>query len=258
MPEATTFAAAFVIGLLGSSHCLAMCGGIVGALSLALPAAQRRGWPLFAYTLAYNGGRIASYVLAGALVGALGYSLTLGGQAQAVNTGLRLVAAVFLVLMGFYLAAWWPVLTHLERWGAGLWRAIRPWNQRLMPLDRPWKALAAGALWGWLPCGLTYSALGWSLAAGNPADGATLMLGFGLGTLPAMLALGTLAERLRDFTRRPATRQVAALLLIGLGLWTGAQALAPEHQHGAARAHATEHQHPQAPAPAQGKHEHHH
>lgn len=239
MPETTHFAAAFLVGLLGSTHCLAMCGGIVGALSLALPERQRHGFSLFLYTFAYNLGRIASYSLAGALVGLLGMSLSLNGAAEQINLALRATAALFLILMGLYLSGWWPVLTHLERWGAGLWRRLSPLSKRLLPLDSVAKALAAGAVWGWLPCGLTYSALGWSLTAGSPGEGALLMAGFGLGTLPAMLALGTLAERLRRLTRLPATRIIAGLLLIGLGLWTALALFSPTHQHATPTSHAS-------------------
>lgn len=270
MPETTSFAAAIIVGFLGSSHCLAMCGGIVGALSMALPQHARSGLRLFGYTLAYNLGRITSYMLAGALIGALSQSLTLTGQIQAVAIGLRLVAAIFLVLMGLYLSGWWPVLTVLEKHGAKLWRHISPYSKRLLPLDTPLKAFSAGALWGWLPCGLTYSALGFSLSAGSASGGAWLMLGFGLGTLPAMLALGTFAERLRHFSQQRSTRLIAAGLLLALGLWTGAQALRPHGHHGAHPPSATSHEHshasmhenghhsPEKLVPDETGHEHHH
>ncbi|MBI2380989.1 MAG: sulfite exporter TauE/SafE family protein [Gammaproteobacteria bacterium] len=242
MDSVSTFSAAFLVGLLGSSHCVAMCGGIVGMLSLSLPEPARHGLRLWGHVLNYNLGRILSYALAGALVASIGRGFALGADSEAVNKGIRLVSAAFLVLMGLYVSRWWPVLTRVETLGAGLWRRISPLSKRLLPLDRGYKSLAAGLLWGWLPCGLTYSALAWTVSAGSAVQGAWLMLGFGLGTLPAMLLTGAGAQRMQTLTRKPWLRQLAGLVLIFFGLWTGAQVFA-SHRHSAATEPSHEHHH---------------
>jgi len=81
------------------------------------------------------------------------------------------------------------------------------------------QAMALGAVWGWLPCGLVYSMLAWSLAMADPLRGALLMGAFGLGTLPALLATGLAARQLAGLIRHPATRSIAALTIIAFALW---------------------------------------
>ncbi|WP_355659734.1 sulfite exporter TauE/SafE family protein [Halomonas salifodinae] len=209
--------AAFVFGLLGGAHCIGMCGGIMSALTFAVPPSMRSPARLTGLLLGYNLGRIASYMLAGALVASLG---TLIGTA---HDGLRLalqgLAAVMLILMALYIADWWKGLLRVEALGRRLWRYLEPLGRRLMPVVSLPQATALGAVWGWLPCGLVYSMLAWSLAMGEPLQGALLMLAFGLGTLPALLATGLAARSLGNLIRHPATRGLAALSIIAFALW---------------------------------------
>ncbi|HUM92742.1 MAG TPA: sulfite exporter TauE/SafE family protein, partial [Candidatus Competibacter sp.] len=194
MESSLGFLAAFLIGLTGGVHCVGMCGGIVGALTLGLPLARER--PLLArlpFLLAYNTGRIASYVAAGALAGGVGAWAANLVSVHRAQLGLQVVAGLFMILLGLYLAGWWPVLGHLERAGGVLWRRIEPLGRRLLPVRTLPQALGIGLVWGWLPCGLVYSALVWAIGAGGAGKGALLLLGFGLGTLPALLAMGTAA-----------------------------------------------------------------
>lgn len=219
MDSAFSFVAAFTIGFMGSLHCIGMCGGISSALTTALRPGASTLTRQLGYPLLYSSGRIASYALAGALAGLLGHQFRdlLGGHGP---SALRIFAGVMMVLLGFYLSGWWQVLNQLERLGAKLWKQLAPWTRHLIPVDHPGKALALGMLWGWLPCGLVYSALAWSVGADSPLQGALLMLYFGLGTLPAMLGVGLFSHALNDWARSKSTRTFAALLLIGFGLWT--------------------------------------
>jgi sulfite exporter TauE/SafE len=220
MPTEITLLSAFLVGLLGSTHCLGMCGGIVSALTLGLREDIRRSpWSLAPYLLAYNAGRIASYALAGALAGAV--SAQIFGLAPPAQTRwiVKLVTGGFMIALGLYLAGWWPGLQRLEQWGGMLWRRVEPLGRRLLPVNHPLKALAFGRVWGWLPCGMVYAALAWALASGSAAHGAALMLAFGLGTLPMLLAAGAAAEWLKDFVRRPGVRRAAGLMVLGFGLY---------------------------------------
>lgn len=226
LAQSTGFGAAFLVGLLGGVHCVGMCGGIVGALSLGLDprrqASPLRSLPLL---LAYNFGRIASYSMAGALAGSLGwYAAHLAGVRQAQMV-LAIVAALFMIALGLYLAGWWRGLARIERGGAVLWRRIEPLGRSLMPVRTAGQALRLGMVWGWLPCGLVYSVLIWALASGGAAHGALLMFAFGLGTLPNLLALGAFAARLAAFTRKPWVRTVAGLAVAGFGLLSLARVL---------------------------------
>jgi len=220
MAEPGTLLAAAAVGILGGVHCLGMCGGIVGAISIG--HAERRG-PGFDLLLAYNLGRMGSYIIAGALAGWLGATL-LGGlpAGQAVLQG---IAALFLFLLGMYIGGWWPVLARLERAGGVLWRRIEPFGRRFLPVRHAGQALVVGGLWGWLPCGLVYSVLAWSLSAGGAAEGAMLMAAFALGTLPNLLLMGVFAARLAGFIRQPWVRQAAGAVIAVYGIWLLAELL---------------------------------
>src|SRR5690606_27381270 len=205
---------AFILGLLGGGHCLGMCGGLMGALTLAIPPEQRgRRLRLL---LGYNLGRILSYAAAGLLLGLGGWALANSPAA----TALRVVAALLLVAMGLYLAGWWSGLTRIEALGKGLWRFIQPLTRRFMPVHGLPQALTLGALWGWLPCGLVYSTLLWAASQGDALDSALLMFAFGLGTWPVLLATGLAAERITTLLRKRGVRIAGGLLVILFGLWT--------------------------------------
>ncbi|WP_122438334.1 sulfite exporter TauE/SafE family protein [Pseudomonas viridiflava] len=212
---------ALMLGLLGGGHCLGMCGGLMGALTLAIPREQRaRRMQLL---MAYNLGRIISYAIAGFLSGLVGWAVANSPGA----TTLRVVAALLLIAMGLYLAGWWSGLTRIERLGRGLWRYLQPFATRLLPISSIPRALLLGALWGWLPCGLVYSTLLWAASQGNAIDSALLMLAFGLGTWPVLLATGLAAERTTALLRRRSVRTAGGVLVILFGLWT----LPGPHQH---------------------------
>jgi sulfite exporter TauE/SafE len=213
-------AAAFLVGLLGGVHCVGMCGGIVGTLTMGLPRAVRADAArLFPYQLAYNLGRVAGYGVAGALMGALGTFALALVPVQSAQRGLYALAALFMILLGLYLGGWWPVLARLERLGARLWRRIEPLGRRLLPIRSPVQALALGFVWAWIPCGLVYSVLVWCVSAGSAGAGALLMLAFGLGTLPTLLGMGLLAGAAARFADQAWMRQVAGALVLAFGLY---------------------------------------
>ena len=212
---------ALILGLLGGGHCLGMCGGLMGALTLAIPPEQRgRRLQLL---LAYNLGRVLSYASAGLLLGLAGWALA----GSPLATAMRVVAALLLISMGLYLAGWWSGLTRIESLGRGLWRHIQPVATRLLPVSSVPRALLLGALWGWLPCGLVYSTLLWAASQGSAVNSALLMLAFGVGTWPVLLATGLAAERSNALLRRRGVRVAGGLLVILFGLWT----LPGPHQH---------------------------
>jgi len=218
---------AALLGLFGGLHCIGMCGGISASLTAALP--QTRG--LRGRVLAqcgYNFGRIASYAAAGALAGGFGLSL-LALIGPGGTSLLRVFAGLVLVAAGLYLSGWWMGMARVEQIGARAWRHIAPFARRLGPLDRPWKLVALGAIWGWLPCGLVYAALAGAVAAGGAFEGARWMVCFGFGTLPVMLAGGVLSNTLLGNVNRGRVRWAAGALVIGFGVWTIAAATLMGH-----------------------------
>lgn len=221
---------AFATGLLGSTHCVGMCGGISAALSFALPPEARQGWRLLAFQLAYNSGRILTYTLLGVAVGALAHGV-LGGWAQ--SPWPRVAAGLFMIALGLYLAGWWLGLQKLERVGGSLWKVLEPLRKVVFPVNRFWKALVAGGLWGFLPCGLVYSALALALARADAVLSGGVMLAFGLGTLPVLLLTGAFAGKVRSLMQNAGTRRLAGVLVILFGVWTAGQPLFMKHSgHG--------------------------
>ncbi len=211
MPE-NSFIALFLVGLLGGTHCIGMCGGIVGALSLG--SGHRPS-----LHLAYNAGRIISYACAGAFAGAIGeVSIALSGTLP-LRIGLFAMANFMLIALGFYLMGVTSTLAFTERLGQVLWRRIQPLAKTFLPARTMAQAFPLGLLWGWLPCGLVYSALVTALTSGSAWRGATLMLAFGAGTLPTLLLAGLLAVRLNELLSRAVIRVVAGLVVLSFGLW---------------------------------------
>lgn len=214
--ENSPYLVAFITGLVGGVHCVGMCGGIVGLLSLGQQPTTKK--PSFRHhfplLLGYNFGRIAGYMSAGAIVGALGASLLSLSDLNQSKQILSIIAALFMLLLGLYLAGLWNALTKVEAVGAILWQQIEPLSRRFIPVNTVRRAISLGFLWGWLPCGLVYTILIMSLSAGSSLEGALLMLAFGLGTLPNLLAMGVVANKLVKWTRNPTIRLMAGLLVI--------------------------------------------
>ena len=235
------FFSAFIIGLLGSGHCIAMCGGITTMLTSALPSNKyennqqipvndqqgnqndvqdgcQKQSSKFTLVFCYNLGRIASYSFIGAIVG-------FTGSIAAKNIGLplaslRLFSAVFVILLGLYLGKWLMWLNQIEALGKKLWQQISPLASRAIPVNTPLKALGLGAIWGWLPCGLVYSILTWALASSSIINGASIMFFFGLGTLPALLTLSLGFNSIKNILINPFLRKIMALILIGFGIYS--------------------------------------
>jgi uncharacterized protein len=209
---------AFLIGLIGSSHCLVMCGGVAAALRLSMPAQSRLRTAQLQLLLSL--GRLTTYTLFGALVGYFGASaMQLAGASM---LWLRIVAGVLLLLMALYISRLWFGLIYLERIGQHAWRYVQPVAKRLLPLDSAGKAYGYGLCWGTLPCGLVYSTLGWSLASGSPVQGALLMLSFGLGTLPALMLTGSAASiltRLKNINFLRYSAAAALAMYAGYTIW---------------------------------------
>ena len=216
MPD-TGFVAVFLVGLLGGVHCAGMCGGIVSALSLQMPTTRvASAWPLH---LAYNLGRIASYSVAGALMGAAGSMSLLLDNALPVQMTLYVAANVMMIALGLYLTGMTGALAFTERAGQWLWRRVQPATRRFLPVRGVRQAFPLGLLWGWLPCGLVYSVLAITLLTGSATRGAMTMLAFGLGTLPNLMLAGLLLVRFRQWVQTRALRLASGFLVLGFGVF---------------------------------------
>lgn len=221
--QTATLLSLAAVGFLGGGHCAGMCGGLSSAFALQLPPHLPR-WRLILLT---NIGRIGSYVLIGMLLGGLGqFGISLD-HTRSLQTGLFAAANVLLLLLGLYLAGLNHAAVHIEHLGRPVWRRLNPLLNRLLPIKSHAGCLAVGILWGWLPCGLVYSASLYALGSGHLIDGGLLMLAFGLGTLPNLLLMGWFAGQLRSLLQNRLFRLGAGLCVAAWALWQLYTAFAP-------------------------------
>jgi len=196
--------AAFSLAIVGGLHCAAMCGGIVGALQLNRPP----GVSAARLAAGYHAGRLASYSLAGVLVGLLGAALY-AADVIPVQAALMLVGSLMLLAIGLSMFGRGAWMRRIEPAGAWIWRLVGPLARRVYPPRTGLQALAAGLAWGWIPCGMVYAALPLALVAGGPLQGALVMLAFGLGTLPNMLAVDVAVQGIGRAGQSGASRSLA-------------------------------------------------
>jgi sulfite exporter TauE/SafE len=209
-------AAAFLAGFLGSAHCLGMCAGISGLFAVnANIATLRQALPM---AIAYNFGRVLTYVLLGIVVASFGGAFV--ESRPTLAKPILLITGALIILIGLQVAFNWRLLNPIEKMGGVLWQKISPLAKRLVPVTSLPRALGLGLLWGWLPCGLVYSVLLVAAMSSTPVAGAATMLAFGLGTMPAMVMTGVSAAKLASFTRKRGTRLGLGLLIAALGVLT--------------------------------------
>jgi uncharacterized protein len=213
----SSYFTAFLLGLFSTVHCIAMCGSVIGALTLSLPVeireSQRKMLP---FVFNYNIGRLLSYGVAGAIVGLLSSPLTeFNGHLI-----LRYISVIVMIALGLYLAGWFPKFAHMERMGAPVWRKLQPIGQKLLPVRTLKQAFLLGTVWGWLPCGLVYAALAVAATVGEPVKASMVMLAFGAGTLPAVMGAGLFTGLLASMARAKHLRQIAGISIIAMALAT--------------------------------------
>ncbi len=215
------FISAFFMGLLGGTHCVGMCGGIVSGLTMGLPENERnKRNRLLTYLISYNSGRILSYAIAGAVVATLGMVAENIGSGMDVRRWFTLIAALVMILLGLYLTGWWTsAILGIERAGSIVWRLIEPMAKKFIPIRSTTQAMIAGMLWGWLPCGLVYTALLWSMTAESSLQGAMVMISFGIGTLPTLLGLGYFSNSLISKLQKGWVRTTMGITVAGFGLY---------------------------------------
>ena len=233
----SSYITAFLLGIFSTVHCIAMCGSVIGALTLSLPVEVRESQAkMFPYVLNYNLGRLLSYALAGLIVGLLASPLTeFDGHSI-----LRNMSVIVMIAMGLYLAGWFPKFAHMERMGAPIWKWLQPIGQTFLPVRSRTNAFFLGAVWGWLPCGLVYAALAVAATAGDPVKASLVMLAFGVGTLPAVMGAGLFTGLLASMARAKHLRKIAGVSIILMALATAFWPM--DHSDG--HDHSVNHVHP--------------
>jgi hypothetical protein len=203
----------FTTGLLGAGHCIGMCGGLVGALSLSATGRQG-GWR---FHLLYNAGRVATYTLIGALVGWLGSALAYTDRLHMVTRTLLLASDLFIILVGLGTAGLYAGLNVTRLDFPGPLRTMTAAVQWLRQLPPALAALPLGLLFGFLPCGYLHAVAITAAQSADAATGALTLLAFGIGTVPALLVFGGSTQWLGTKARVWMLR-AAGMLVAGMGV----------------------------------------
>jgi sulfite exporter TauE/SafE len=210
--------AALLAGLMGSVHCMAMCGGIATGL-MAAGETRRSAGVALGHAFELNLGRVAGYAVAGAAVGAFGGGLLRIADSAALQTGVRVALGVAMMLLALRLVGAGDRWNLPARLAAPAWRALAPLRARVLPAGTRTRRIALGLLWGWLPCGLSSSLLAVAWLQAEALDGALVMAAFGLGTLPAMVPLAWSGTR-SGAMNLARSRRAAAVFVFLAGLLT--------------------------------------
>lgn len=215
---------AWLVGALGGVHCLAMCGGFMAAIvardggpgDAAVPLLPARA--IVRQQLNYHAGRIATYMMLGAAFGIAGAAALRAVDILPVQRALYVIANVFLLFLGLRLATCTPGVAWLQRSGARAFGSALPMLRPLLQRPGPAGRITLGLVWGLVPCALVYSVLPLALFAGGLWQGAAVMLAFGLGTLPNLMATSLLLDRAKPIFERDTLRFAAAALLVAFAV----------------------------------------
>lgn len=205
------WSAAFLLGLAGSLHCVAMCGPI----ALALPLDRAARGRLLASLFLYNSGRVLTYALLGAAFGLVSQVIEVAG----FQKWMTIAAGVFLLGFAFFSLKMESRVANLPGIGP-LLLGVKTRLARLLKINSSSSVFAVGLLNGLVPCGLVYAAIAATLTTGSPLHGAFFMFSFGLGTWPLMLILGFGGQFFKSRFRQkmgwiqPALLGMAGLLIL--------------------------------------------
>jgi hypothetical protein len=204
--------AALLIGLMGAGHCATMCGPTTIALVSRNAQAPRQ--PLLAHA-----GRIVMYALLGAVAAWLTAETTRFLRNEALQTAWFLLPNVLLIFSALYLMGFTHAYAPVESFGRRVWSSLD--GARAFAQSRGGVSgdLLRGAIWGLLPCGMVYSALGLAILALDPLGAAFVMIVFGVSTLPVLLALGLLSKAAVAKLQTRPVRRLLGMALLATALW---------------------------------------
>jgi sulfite exporter TauE/SafE len=228
----TSYLVALLMGLFSALHCLGMCGSIIGSLTLSLRREIRENKRLLVpFVFSYNVGRIVSYSLGGLLAGLAEHVLSMPLGEGHGHRILQIVSALIMAGAGLHIAGWFPRFAYIEKAGGVVWRKIEPYGRRLIPVETLPQAFVFGMIWGWLPCGLVYTALALAATTGDVVRSTFTMFAFGLGTMPAVMGVGIMTSWMVRLSNMKKFRQVTGITLIVLALLAAFPWLNPMVRH---------------------------
>lgn len=228
----TLIVAAFITGILGSIHCMSMCGGIACSAGFLdekagnnnndnnneyeITFVEKNVSP-FINALKFNLGRILSYSMLGALFAFVGHHLINLSDTGTLLSSVRYFSALLIALIGFKYLLGLQLIDFLERGGFRLWSLIKS-KLNISKYLTSSSVIPLGMVWGLLPCGLIYTMLISASSAGTSWGGALVMFAFGLGTLPAMLSISSISKTFKDSANSQWMKTAFGLALIMLSI----------------------------------------
>lgn len=189
-----SYITAFLFGLMSSTHCISMCGGIISFLSLNL---LKKNNNFFLNQLIYNLGRVTSYGIIGFLIGFLGSSLFDFSNIFFIKI-FYIFSSILIIMMGLYLFNFFNFFIYVDKLIYNKFSWFNFFIKKIFFLKSPFKELFLGLIWGNVPCGLVYSALWMALTSGSLYKSFFLMFFFGLGTVPAIMMVGTFYNKIKN------------------------------------------------------------
>jgi sulfite exporter TauE/SafE len=228
----TSFFVAILMGLFSAFHCLGMCGSIIGSLTLSLKREIRENKRLLLpFVASYNAGRVLSYSMAGMLAGFAENVLSMPLGEGHGHRILQILSAIVMLGAGLHIGGWFPRFAYIEKFGNVVWRRIEPYGRRLVPVETLPRAFVFGMVWGWLPCGLVYTALALAATTGDVFRSTFTMLAFGLGTMPAVMGVGIMTSWMVKLSNMKRFRELTGIVLIFLALMATFPGLNPLVKH---------------------------
>lgn len=222
----SVYLVALGLGIFSTIHCFGMCGGIVGALSMTIPAEIRQNrWRFTTIVAAYNLGRITTYTILGFIAGQVSSLMIDQLFIESGQRVLQIIAGIVLTGIGLNMSGLVPFSNRLEAAGYAVWTFIRPIGQYFFPVTNAYRGYASGFIWGMLPCALVYSALISSISMADVYKSTAVMFFFGLGTLPGMIFAGTVGGSINKRFHSSTIRYIASSLVIALGIYSLSTAL---------------------------------
>lgn len=213
-----TLIGGLLLGFASSLHCARMCGGIASSLMLAFDRQGSR-WSQVKVLLTMQLARVFAYITAGAFLGALGSEFYGAFNHVEAHGVMRWAAAVSLGWIGFSMVGLAPSLSLMDRFIAPLSRIlVRPAG--IAYGGGALSHIVSGFVWGFLPCGMVYGALFYAMLAGSGSNGALVMTGFGLGTIPSVAGTALGISALRRMSVVPKIRVMAGIAIISVALIT--------------------------------------
>lgn len=201
---------AFFIGFAAQTHCVGMCGPVIGILGM------NNSYKRIPAAILYNFGRITTYTLLGVIGGLIAASVS---DISSIQYVIRYVAGGIMILIALQLFGMPQALGFIERPFQYIWKPIQKFSQRFFPIRTARGTYTVGMIWGLLPCGAVYGPLAIAMGAGSVAKSAGIMFAFGLGTLPLMLGLAIFGNFVGHFFAKKKVRMIAGIMVLMMAIY---------------------------------------